>query len=274
MSLISLVRKGRYVYIDLKVPPIHEQILDPRTVKVNVSGVMSDIVETHDTSTDEFVDFGRIPPAIPPFPTMWLEGRYEKSHSNYGYLVDRRTVSEVHVAVCLEYEGQCGLNLFWFALHLDADGRLDGITHSLPEAGDNEGHRLLLMVGVLTVLLSLARMNCRNVTLRPTSSVQKEKRGTKPASKLPTTVWHEIVINSVPKSRGTSNRRTWGSDDSIIRLHRVRGHFEDYSRGKGLFGRIKGVFWMPDHEQGSKSAGEVISSYRLESDRTKRGGHL
>src|ERR1017187_5717044 len=64
MSLISLLRKGRYVYIDLKLPPIREQILDPRTVKVNVNAVMSDIVETHDTSTDEFVDFGRIPPEI------------------------------------------------------------------------------------------------------------------------------------------------------------------------------------------------------------------
>ena len=274
MSLISLLRKGRYLYMDPQLPTIHEQILDPRTVKVNVSGVMSDMVETHETSTDAFADFRRIPPAVPPFPTMWLEGRYEKSHSNYGYLVDRRTVSEVHVAVCLEYEGQCGLNLFGFALHLDTDGRLDGVTHSLPEADNNEGHRLLLVVGVLTVLLSLARMNCRNVTLRPTSSAQKGKRGRKPPSKQPATVWHEIVINSVPKSRSTSNTRTWGSDDSIIRLHRVRGHFEDYTQGKGLFGKVKGVFWMPDHERGSKSAGEVISSYRLESDRTKRGGHL
>ena len=275
MSLISLLRKGRYVYIDLNLPPIHEQILDPRTVKVNVTGVMSDIVETHDTSTDEFVDFGRIPPAIPPFPTMWLEGRYENSQSSYGYLLDRRTVSEVHVAVCLEGGGQCGLNLFRFLLHLDADGRLDGITHSFPEADDNEGHRLLLTFGVLTVLLSLARMNCRNVSLRPTtSSNQQGKRESASGSKPPTTVWHEIVINSLPKSRGTSNRRTCGSAESIIRLHRVRGHFEDYTRGKGLFGRTKAVFWMPDHEQGSKSAGDVISSYRLESDRTKRGGHL
>src|ERR1035441_5867259 len=99
MSLISLLRKGRYVYIDLNLPPIHEQILDPRTVKVSVSAVMSDIVETHDTSTDEFVDFGQIPPATPPFPSMWLEGRYEKSQSSYGYLVDRRADSEVHVVV-------------------------------------------------------------------------------------------------------------------------------------------------------------------------------
>jgi hypothetical protein len=231
---------------------------------------MSDMVETHETSTEAFAEFRRIPPAVPPFPTMWLEGRYENSHLSYGYLVDRRAVSEVHVAVCLEYEGQCALNLFWIALHLDTDGRLDGITHSLPEPDHNEGHRLLLVVSVLSVLLSLARMNCRNVSLRPTSSAQKGKRGRAPTSKPPTTVWHEIVINSLPKSRGTSNRRTWGSDDSIIRLHRVRGHFEDYTQGKGLFGKVTGVFWMPDHERGSKSAGEVISSYRLESDRTLR----
>jgi hypothetical protein len=272
MSLISLLKKGRYLYMDPQLPTIREQILDPRTVKVNVTGVMRDIVETHETSTDVFVDFQRIPPAVPPFPMMWLEGRYENSQSSYGYLLDRRTVSEISVSVCLEHEAQCGLNLFWFALHLDADGRLDGITHSLPEADHNEGHRLLLVVSVLSVLLSLARMNCRNVSLRPTtSSKQQGKRESASTSKPPTTVWHEIVINSLPKSKGTSNRRAWGSDESIIRLHRVRGHFEDYTRGKGLFGRIKGVFWMPDHEQGSKAAGEVISSYRLESGRSKRG---
>ena len=274
MSLVSLLRKGRYLYMDPHLPTIHEQILDPRTVKVNVTGVMSDMVETHDTSTDAFADFRRIPAAVPPFPMMWLEGRYENSHLSYGYLLNRRTVSEISVSVCLEHEAQCGLNLFWFLLHLDTDGRLDGVTHSLPEADDNEGHRLLLVVSVLSVLLSLARMNCRNVTLRQTSSAQQRKRGKKPPSKPPATVWHEIVISSVPKSRSTSNTRTWGSDDSIIRLHRVRGHFEDYSQGKGLFGKIKGVFWMPDHERGSKSAGEVIGSYRLESDRNKRGGHL
>ena len=270
MSLISLLRKGRYVYIDLKLPPIREQILDPRTVKVNVNAVMSDIVETHDTSTDEFVDFGRIPPAIPPFPTMWLEGRYENSQSSYGYLLDRRTVSEVQVAVCLEDGGQCGLNLFRFLLHLDADGRLDGITHSFPEADDNEGHRLLLMVGVLTVLLSLARMNCRNVTLRQTASGRKDKRIEKQNPGPPATVWHEIVISSVPKTRRTANAEGARAEGGVIRLHRVRGHFEDYSRGKGLFGKIKGVFWIPDYERGDRSAGEVISAYRIEADRTLR----
>src|ERR1019366_71571 len=112
MSLISLLRKGRYVYIDLKLPPIREQILDPRTVKVNVNAVMSDIVATHDTTAEKFVAFGRTPPATPPFPPLVLEGRYENSQSRSGYLLDRRTDSEVQAVLFLGDDNEGRSNLF------------------------------------------------------------------------------------------------------------------------------------------------------------------
>lgn len=57
-----------------------------------------------------------------------------------------------------------------------------------------------------------------------------------------------------------------GSDESGISkrkaFHHVRGHFADY-REKGLFGRVKGVFWMPPHHRGSPQVGIVAKDYEV-----------
>jgi hypothetical protein len=35
-------------------------------------------------------------------------------------------------------------------------------------------------------------------------------------------------------------------------LHICRGHFADYTEGRGLFGKIHGKFWMPSTVRGTK----------------------
>lgn len=46
-------------------------------------------------------------------------------------------------------------------------------------------------------------------------------------------------------------------------LHICRGHFKDYSQGKGLFGRAKGLYWWDQHMRGNESAGVVIKDYKV-----------
>lgn len=45
----------------------------------------------------------------------------------------------------------------------------------------------------------------------------------------------------------------------------VRGHFKDYSKGKGLFGRIKHPnVWVPPHARGDAMNGIIMKDYRVE----------
>jgi hypothetical protein len=44
-------------------------------------------------------------------------------------------------------------------------------------------------------------------------------------------------------------------------LHIVRGHFADFTEGRGLFGRHHGLFWMPQHLKGTLDQGLVVKDY-------------
>jgi hypothetical protein len=49
-----------------------------------------------------------------------------------------------------------------------------------------------------------------------------------------------------------------------LRFHKVRGHYADYTNGKGLFGRLKVCIWIVEHTAGNPELGTVVSSYRVE----------
>ena len=46
-------------------------------------------------------------------------------------------------------------------------------------------------------------------------------------------------------------------------MHVRRGHFADYTKGKGLFGKLKGMFWFDDVVVGAKAYGTVNKTYDL-----------
>ena len=53
-------------------------------------------------------------------------------------------------------------------------------------------------------------------------------------------------------------------DMAIPMDHWVRGHYADYTNGKGLFGRLKVRIWIVEHTAGNPELGTVVSSYRVE----------
>jgi hypothetical protein len=119
------------------------------------------------------------------------------------------------------------------------------------------------VVAVGTALHGLMRMNCKNVQLRPIN--EGKYRPHAPNKILPASVWHEIIVTSVPKIRATGrdifNER---KDESEIRAHWIRGHYADYRKGAGLFGRIHGLFWIPEHRKGNEELGQVIPEYTIQ----------
>lgn len=46
-------------------------------------------------------------------------------------------------------------------------------------------------------------------------------------------------------------------------LHICRGHFANYSQGRGLFGKYHGMYWIDQHVRGSASRGFALKDYRV-----------
>lgn len=46
-------------------------------------------------------------------------------------------------------------------------------------------------------------------------------------------------------------------------LHICRGHFKDYSKGKGLFGKYKGLYWWDSQVRGTEEAGRIEKDYNI-----------
>lgn len=46
-------------------------------------------------------------------------------------------------------------------------------------------------------------------------------------------------------------------------LHICRGHFKDFSAGRGLFGKYKGLYWWDMHTRGNEENGIVVKDYQI-----------
>ena len=54
-----------------------------------------------------------------------------------------------------------------------------------------------------------------------------------------------------------------------VRLHKVRGHYADYTKGAALFDnpQLRAVFWIAKHSAGNEELGTVISSYEVHGEK-------
>jgi len=87
-------------------------------------------------------------------------------------------------------------------------------------------------------LFALSLLNCKNVTLEavtPPAMIKHRNRHAQPAVS-----YHVLKIR--PMSVHTRGGGEWHGSGSPS-IHIRRGHFKDYREGKGLFGKINGVFW-------------------------------
>lgn len=116
-----------------------------------------------------------------------------------------------------------------------------------------------------TVNLIHALFSARNVAL-----VRRESRASKkgkPSGSYRGIVWHEIVVTKKPLAEGSSKIVARADVDHVLkREHLARGHFKDYTKGAGLFGKYTGRFWWSPHVRGSRDEGTVMKEYRLEAE--------
>jgi len=273
---------------------VQKTLADPDTILVNAQSVMEDLRPSDDLKRancpgdqiERIFDYKEIPRVMPPFPVMWLEGKLFSIRC--GVLVRRQTVEDTPDSLLGEFAAMAPVpvnaSTFIFqelfleragaasleasaSCWLDAGGSALSVHNMMPpafEGDDQERWIFNLQIVTCWVLHAFARMNCKNVELRP---IKEGKMNRHPPNKVvPASVWHEIVIASVPKMRSTGQDIFSDHEKSDIRAHWIRGHYADYRKGRGLFGnpKLKALFWIPEHRQGNEALGQVIPEYTLQ----------
>jgi hypothetical protein len=110
-------------------------------------------------------------------------------------------------------------------------------------------------------LLAICFMHCKNV-----QRVEHDphKKATQKRNRHSCRVKHyTLQIDPMRKILETEG----GINENGLKkaLHICRGHFKDFSQGKGLFGKYKGVYWWADQTRGSIQNGIVNKDYEVTS---------
>lgn len=108
--------------------------------------------------------------------------------------------------------------------------------------------------------LALSFCHCKNVQIVPQTFTRYGKaqryRG------RPRVMYHTLNIQpmrTVLRSEGDS--ATTGLKRA---LSICRGHFKDYAQGKGLFGKLHGLYWWEQHLRGSSQQGIDVNDYSVQ----------
>jgi hypothetical protein len=111
------------------------------------------------------------------------------------------------------------------------------------------------------MLHTFARLNCHNVKLVPRKAGAPSPKALRKHHR-PETIWHEIVVEQIQvKTKGNTAP---SGEKQELRFHRVRGHYADYTKGAGLFGKYKVRIWVEEHARGNPELGEVVASYTVQ----------
>lgn len=279
-SLLSLIKDGKLEVWDESLKrwtpnPEATSIISSQLLANGAANVRADSVastlrygEPYDTSLCIRL--------APPYRTMWIEAwvGVKGNQRQAGVLVRRWDKGTFRRVVGSEWDGpEDGMMLELFHFHEVCGGVVCGHRYDLtyltrdgkPASG---GLRTIgdaakvdpeldkwCTTQVVLALETLQRLNCDNVKLVQEST---SRNPSKPRPKG-SIVWHTIKV-SESKTRTTTLSAS-GETPTIRRYHWVRGHYADYTKGKGLFGRIKGLFWIPEHDAGSLEAGAVLKDY-------------
>jgi len=113
----------------------------------------------------------------------------------------------------------------------------------------------------LALYMSLSFMHCKNVTVDAKPRDEKLDRVLAKRGRPPRFTFRTLNIEPLKK---VARQESSGQPTGIKRaLHICRGHFADYTEGKGLFGKYHGRFWMPQSVKGSLEAGRADKDYRV-----------
>jgi hypothetical protein len=108
-------------------------------------------------------------------------------------------------------------------------------------------------------LLTISFLHCKNVELIERGpGISKNYKRNRHKSNVR---YHVLAIEPMKKVL----RMEGQSESTGIKraLHICRGHFKDFSKGHGLFGRYTGIYWWNSQVRGSLSEGIVNKDYSI-----------
>jgi hypothetical protein len=94
----------------------------------------------------------------------------------------------------------------------------------------------------LVAWTTLAMMNCANIDTIKHEAPEAFQKARRRSGKRPLVSYHTVRVDLGKTPRAIAAESLPG-DGAAPRLHKKRGHMKDYRRGKGLFGRYKGI-WL------------------------------
>jgi hypothetical protein len=113
---------------------------------------------------------------------------------------------------------------------------------------------------------AISLLHCKNVeTVK--ERIPKGIRRRRKRKRQPDVVFKQLVVHPMAKRRrydGESAERR--EDEPTTRLHICRGHFKDYRHGRGLFGKLHGIWWWESFARGNRDVGKVVKSYKVDTE--------
>jgi len=126
------------------------------------------------------------------------------------------------------------------------------------------------IIGAATMpaFTTLAMLNCENIDSIEHQAPEPFQRSRVRKGKLPLVSYRTIQVNlaKTPKAIAADELPAVNSDGTVRRLHQKRGHMKDYRKGKGLFGKYKGLWYWGPQLAGSGAAGVVVSDYEVKGE--------
>lgn len=183
-----------------------------------------------------------------------------------------RTIASAQVSTMygFTYEGQC-IPLIADPIYLDEAGKVFSIARTLmlmnPElsrdttTGLQESFIKEAEIWLLPLYFSLALLHTKNFELQ-NEKLPSQKKTKCIKERVPQHMFK--VLNISPLKKQYSKSGSEGGIEGLKRsFHECRGHFRTYASDSKLFGKHEGTFWIPQHDRGTKDAGEVHKEYRL-----------
>ena len=134
------------------------------------------------------------------------------------------------------------------------------MSHATAQIPKNES--MQVAAASLVAWTTLSMLNCANIAAVEHKVPEAFQKARTKSGKRPLVSYHTVRVDLDKTPRQISAPSLPG-DGTTPRLHKKRGHMKDYRRGKGLFGRYKGVWFWGDMAVGSEDAGVVVSDYKV-----------
>lgn len=208
-----------------------------------------------------------------PYPFVWME--FTNEHNTFGIAMTDRMDGggdankledydlgfEVSGTLMMKSPNKKQKMILLAAFGAGLNERGQFISGSFVESGaiDSDSCNYVL-VCVWNALSLLHCKNVRTVDHRPNPKVnrKRQRKGKKPLLSYKT-----LEVTASPIKPNSNTEETTVTAGSKKRRHTVRGHFRDYRKGNGLFGKHKGIYWTGPMLRGHAEEGFVVKDYEV-----------